>query len=107
MNWRDIKDAARAKVHETFLQEATITRLDGSQYGVNVRVLRRDVSFGNYDGIGYADLADAPVEIVFLVEEMPDPQVGDLITLVTGEEYRLNQILPTDGITVKADAKVE
>ena len=107
MNWRDTKDQARRTVHETFLQAATYKRHTGDEFGVDVRVFRRDVSFGNYDGIGYADMSEADIELVFLVEQFDDPQVGETVTLNTGEVFRIDNVLPVDGITVKVEAHEE
>lgn len=104
MGWRDTKDAARLVVHSTFQQDARYTTTAGLKSRASVRVLRRDTKFGNYDGIGYADVAAAPVELVFLMSELPSPQVGATVELATGEQFRVDNVLEPDYPIIKCEA---
>lgn len=84
-NWRDTKLQARRVVHDTFYYEARyIAEDNATSIPVNVRVHRNDETYGNYDGIGFAETTTSEFTIVF----MDSPQVID--SLARGGIIRLN-----------------
>lgn len=105
MDWRTLKDEARAAVHDTFKQKATYEDANGSTKTVHVRVSSNQKNIGNYDGIGYADMAVLPPTLIFLLSEVPSPQNNDLVTLSTGEQYSIDNVLEPDGITITCEAR--
>lgn len=106
MAWKDDLAAARAAVHTQFAQVAeylvagaTVT----AAIPVTVRVHDQTLIKGDINGFGYGEKALDVPQIVFLASELASPARGAVVTLDSGEGYRIDTVLPQHGITIPCD----
>lgn len=102
--WRDQKNAARLTLHKTFKVDGFYFAAKGIP-GVPVTVrphLKWDMVGALKEVAGFAEIQSLKPKIVFLRAEV-QPVNKALVYLAEDEIYRVNNVLPVDGITVTAE----
>lgn len=105
MSIRSIKERARRKVHATMADPALYRASPESEWvSVTVRIHEKWIKFGDLPGMDGAQVIDISPRAVFLVEEIPGgkPQRGAIVSIVTGEAWRIGETDRADDITVTA-----
>lgn len=110
MAWRDLKRAARLQIHETFQVEAMYlpTPDDMSPpdpYAVTVRVHTAFEDIGKVKGTAF-DFSfkhDTVPTIILLKSEVSAPKRKDIISVAAGEAYRVDNVRPTDDLTITVE----
>lgn len=106
MSFRQIKDTARAKLHEA-MQLVAFRYAGGSPAAtpttVRLRLHIRRVLAGDMQGtsLSYAQVLDEDPLVIALRSEFI-PVRGDVLVFEGGEAYHVEAVEPTDGITVAA-----
>ena len=105
MNWRDTKRAAREIVHAQFSIPANLYRGAAPPVVVYVRLAdMKATEHGNLPGTRdhYAVMEDQNPTIIARTADY-DPDNLDVLCFALGECYRVNNVLPFDLITTKAE----
>lgn len=103
--FQDAKRNARRAIHDTMARPAFYI-VDDSAPGnppptVHVRLhYKFDANSGT--GNGYADMREQIPKLIFMRDEVDEPARNAVLTLSTGEGYRIDLIDPPDDLTVKA-----
>lgn len=117
---REIKARARADLHEA-MQVAALYLVENPAYVTPVidpdipRYLETEVSvrvhydfgaLGDMKGTNfhYAEREEIKPQVFFLFAEMPNPQRNAIVSVSADEAWRIDHVLPRDGITVKTEA---
>lgn len=101
MSIRDLRNQARADLHEAMHLPAIYIAPGGAETECKVRVHHRKKPFGDMTGFDYAPverMEEVP-EIVALVAEV-DPARGGVFSIASGEAYQVENPLLPDGLTV-------
>jgi hypothetical protein len=101
--WRDIKKAARDRVHETFEVPAIyLTHLYGTPVRVNVRVHTKIAPTENeFTWPGASGFLEMTPKIIFRAEEVPKVSNDALVIVSPTEVYRIGVAEPVrDGFCV-------
>lgn len=122
MTWRDIKNTARLKVHDTMQVSALYCVPDPAyiddtippdvcpytEQSVNVRVHYSFKALGDLKGTSfhYAEKQEVMPQIIFMVEELSAPMGGAIVSISEDEMYRIDNVLPRDGLTVSCEVTV-
>jgi hypothetical protein len=90
MNHQDRKIQARQKLHQKLSEVVWYTSVSGDpiNFQVPARVLSRNATFGDYDGIGYANQHTSPITVILLSVDVENLQRGDTFRRQTGEIIR-------------------
>ena len=95
----------RHRLHERMGTPAIYMPIAGSKSKslITVRVHEFWRSLGDLKGtnFNYAEVEDISPRIVFLVSEVT-PKRGAIVSVAPGEAYRVDLVLPVNGITVTA-----
>ncbi len=99
---RDIRNAARARLHGAFQVPSLYLRMDpgAAPIQIGVRVHGRVVQQGP-EGEMARVIEDTPV-ILFLVADLPDPKAGNIFSIAEGEAYEIKALDPPDGLVRRA-----
>lgn len=117
---REIKTRARADLHGA-MQVAALYLVENPAYVTPVvdplipRYLETEVSvrvhydfgaLGDMKGTNfhYAEREEIKPQIFFLFAELPNPQRNAIVSVSADEAWRVDHILPRDGITIKVEA---
>lgn len=104
MDIRTIRDRSRGLLHEALKVPAVYVTPEGVWEDVSVRVHRTFQEMGGAPATyGGADRQEILPRIVFLASERV-PVRGAVISVSEGEAYRIDHVLPRDGITITAEA---
>lgn len=99
---RDIRNTARASLHEAMHVEAIhIAASDSTETAVKVRIHHRTQAFGDMTGFDFdpAQRIERVPEVVALAADIT-PARGDVFSILAGEAYTVEVPLPVDGITI-------
>jgi len=102
--WREIRDKARRKVHDTMRVKAIYVPPSGPNQEVFIRVHYKmeplaDMKGTSYD---YAERWETVPRIIVLKEDLV-PERGGIFSVTAGEAYQVDHVQPDDGITVTAE----
>lgn len=104
-DYRERMRAGRQQLHERMSTPAIYLPVAGSrsQTLISVRVHQFWKALGDLKGtnFNYAETEDINPRIVFLLSEI-HPKRGSIVSVAPGEAYRVDLVLPPDGITVTA-----
>lgn len=101
MGIRDLRDRARASLHERLADPAVYVPPSGAPVPCSIRVHDRTRNFGDMTGFALpAERIETVPEIVCLASEVA-PIRGGIFSIAADEAYRVEIALPRDGITVK------
>lgn len=113
MTWRDTKRAARRVVHDTMQIDALYLVLKTpadvedpyEQTPITVRIHTSLGEIGDLKGTNfhYAERHDVTPTIVFLREQIT-PSRNGIVSVATGEAYRIDHMLDPDDEFVKGEA---
>jgi len=99
---RDIRNKARNALHNRMSVAAIyVDPDDASETAVTVRTHHRTAAFGDVDGYDYgpAERVSTVPEIVALASQVSPKRLG-VFSLAADEAYRVESVMPVDGITV-------
>lgn len=100
--FRDIRDRARRSIHANFEVAAIyIDPEDDSEIELTIRTHHRTHNSGDVSGYDYgpAERVETVPEIVALAEAVNPKRLG-VFSLAADEAYRVETVMPVDGITV-------
>lgn len=103
---RDIKRRARGSLHSNMSVPALYTAVTGATpVDCTVRVWTSFAAIGQpvTGGQEYADRQDVTPKIRFLLAEIPAPRRGAVVSVETGEAYRVDHINAVDDEYVTAE----
>lgn len=114
MTFRDLKNTARATLHDHLKVAALYLTKTGEDTNgdpeydagveVTVRIHTDWTEHGDQKGTNFhfAERAERSDEIVFLASEIT-PHRGGVVSVETGEAYIVDNVLPQDGLTITAE----
>lgn len=112
MAFRDIKRQMRRDLHEQMKVPAYYFRDDedgnliDAPLLVYVRVHTKWVVTGDMAGtnLSYAESQEVTPRIIFMRDEVNTPAQNAIVSVATGEAYRIDNVKPSDDITITAEA---
>lgn len=107
MSFRTIKERARRQVHSTMGLPALYRAEPASAWvPVSVRLHTGFSKFGDLPGLDAAQFLEITPKLIFLVEEIDGavPLRSAIVSIATGEAWRLGESSPPDGITISVEA---
>lgn len=105
MSYRETKRQARQALHDHMKVAAVYIAPSSSPLPVNVRLHMSFMQNGNMTtgNLNYSEQQDTKPSIIFLKSEVPSPQRLAVVSIATGEAYRIDNVLPADDITIRAE----
>ena len=106
-SFRDIKRSARRDLHQR-MQVPALYIVPGSAdepLPVTVRLHYDFRALGTVKGtsFSFAELQDVVPRILFMRDELAAPARDAIVSIETGEAYRIDNVHPADDITVTAE----
>lgn len=103
----EAKRAARRTVHETMARAAFYIDEDpvAEPLPVTVRLHYRFDKTGDMVGtnLSYTQTQEQVPALIFMRAEMAEPAVNAIVSIAPGVAYRIDNVLPPDDISVKAE----
>lgn len=98
--------AARQQARRDIHREASVPALyvvgNNAPVAVSVRRQTHVTRTGDIPGLETVEVSVETVFLRFLVDELPLPKRGAIVSIVAGEAYRIDHSLPQYGVTVDA-----
>lgn len=118
-DWRETKNKARRAVHETMRVAALYvvpnpafvddtSTPDECKYitqEVSPRVHYQFKALGDLKGTSfhYAEKQEVAPQIIFWRDELSDPIAGAIVSVSESEMYRIDNVMPPDGVTITCE----
>lgn len=101
---REAKRAARRDLHAELSVNALYIAPNADPLPVTVRVQLESQPLGDLKGTNfhYTEREEPSDQLVFLLDELPRPKRGAVVSVAPGEAYRIDTTLPPHDITVTA-----
>lgn len=109
MDLREIKAAARAKLHGAMKVPALyIAPGGGVPVPCDVRVHTKNDALGKVKGtsLDFAERQELIPQLIFLRSQVPMPANNAVVSVAPGEAYRVSHSHPPDGLTITAEVAV-
>ncbi len=100
--WRAQKNAARLHVHRTFEVPVRCRMSDSTVIETTARLHSKVKATGDLKSDGYAERQEIVPRAVFLRQDL-SPENNMIIITEDGEAYYVDNVLPSDGITVTCE----
>lgn len=96
------RQQARRDIHREGSVPALYVLGNDAPLEVSVRRQTHVTRTGDIPGLETVDVSVETIFLRFLVDELPSPKRGAVVSIVAGEAYRIDHALPQYGVTVDA-----